>query len=54
MITRKEMYAESRRARIKTGMVQHKCKCGCYTKGRHKVWCDSLEAKEIKKKKVKV
>lgn len=22
--------------------------CGCYTKGRHKIWCESEEAKKIK------
>lgn len=54
MITRKEAYKRNRKDRIilaKKGIapLRKRCKyCGCYIEGRHKIWCESEEAKKIK------
>ncbi len=54
MVTRGESYKRNRKERILLAKkwivpLRKKCKfCGCYTKGRHKIWCESEEAKEIK------
>ena len=59
MVTRGEGYKRNREDRIilaKRGIVplRKKCKiCGCYTKGRHKIWCGSEEATKIKAEMVK-
>jgi hypothetical protein len=49
MVTRGEIYKQNRKHRRELGIVQTKCKfCGCYTKGKHKVWCRSDEARLIR------
>jgi len=46
MVTRKEAYARNRRDRRILGTTRTKCKyCGCYLKGRHKIWCRSEDPK---------
>ena len=48
-MNRREWYKENSRRRKELGIVRKKCKyCGCYIKGRHKIWCKS-EAKQIKR-----
>ena len=50
--TRRERYKETRRIRKKLGNERTRCKdCGCYIKGRHKVWCCSEEANKIRAEK---
>jgi len=46
-MNRKERYKQNRKFKEKLGITQTRCKdCGCYTKGRHKVWCKSKEAEQ--------
>ena len=52
MVTRKEYYKKNRKEREALGTTRTKCKdCGCYIKGRHKVWCNSEEANFIRKQR---
>lgn len=46
---RRERYRENRKQREILGGIRTKCDdCGCYIKGRHKVWCKSEEAERIR------
>lgn len=50
-VSRAIRYRAKRKERELLGITRTKCKdCGCYIKGRHRVWCKSEEAEYIRSK----